>query len=262
MPKVDIPRKLRARSNTSEPTCNDTQAPRRRSKRAISVSATQGDLHIHLDSRSATMSPSEEINSGTTMTPAPSPASPVFSISRESIDLSHGGDPRSKIIHDTGLWEFDRIMKVNKNSCQILWSDSELSGADLFHGILHGRKLLEFVSRCHVQRNGLFLVAWHPTWEPVKDWSKQLEDMSLDSRFMQQQVVGKVNGLAAQCYRPCIVHKSLLKTTFLDAKPILEAVASKRPVLDDEKFGRNNGLLYITWKQRWVDAKKVNQTVE
>jgi hypothetical protein len=182
-----------------------------------------------------------------------SPTATIPPSEASTIDCELG--PGDKTLHDDVLWTFDHIKCIKGDRCQVSWADSILSGKQLSHGVLHGKGLREHAERIEAQRGGLFQVAWHPTWEPVKDWTDHLHDMSHDSRFQRRSETGVVNGFVAQYYPSCIVHQSLLDSTFLGSRLLIDEMASCTPAhLDRDSDGGgdgNSGFLYITWRLHW-----------
>jgi hypothetical protein len=63
----------------------------------------------------------------------------------------------------------------------------------------------------------------------VEDWTDRLDDMSHDPRFQRKVDMDVADGFVAQCYPPCVVHRSLSGSSFLGSKPLIEEMASCKP---------------------------------
>jgi hypothetical protein len=189
------------------------------------------------------------------------PSPPILRLS-EAYTEGRELDPGHKTLHDDNLWTFDRIIRVKGDWCQVSWADNVLSGKELSHGVLHGKGLGEHAKRTKAQSDGLFRVRWDPTWEPVKDWTDRLDDMSHDPRFQRKVDTDIAYGFAAQCYPPCVVHRSLLGSSFLGSKPLIEEMASCKPFHlhhdgDGDGDGGSDGdgdFFYVTWRLHWKEA--------
>jgi hypothetical protein len=217
------------------------------------------DRHDRNLPRLSRLPPSKKIKSGPTaghdsLCSSNLPIPPSSETSPVECEL----EPGHKTLHDDFLWTFDHIKRIKDDRCQISWTDSILSGKQLSHGVLHGKGLREHAECVEAQNNGLFRVTWHPTWEPVKDWIHHLHDMSHDSRFQRKVYTGVVHGFVTECYPPCVVHRSLLSSTFLGSRPLIEEMVSCAPVHphhDGDGDGDGDGdLLEITWRPHWTEA--------
>ena len=191
--------------------------------------------------------------------PSHPPSPPILRLSNAYVDKREL-DPGHKTVHDDNFWTFHQIIRVKGERCQVSWMDNILSGKELSHGVLHGKGLREHAKHIKVLSDGLSQVTWYPTWEPVEDWIDRLGNMSHDPRF-QQKVVKKVaDGFVAQCYSPCVVHRSLLNSSSLGSKPLIEEMASYEPFHthhdgDSDNDGDGDGdLLHITWRLHWKEA--------
>ena len=213
------------------------------------------DRHDRNLTRLSPLPPSKKIKSGPTaghdsLCSSTLPIPPSSETSPVECEL----EPGHKTLHDDNLWTFDHIIRVKGDWCQVSWADNVLSGKELSHGVLHGKGLGEHAKRIKAQSDGFFRVIWNPTWEPVKNWADRLDDMSHDPRFQRKVDTDVAYGFAAQCYPPCVVHRSLLGSSFLESKPLIEEMASCKPFHLQHDGDGHGDFFYVTWRLHWKEA--------
>lgn len=235
MPKVITHRTACAQSIRSRP-------PYRRDTQKSHGLPSDGIQSPSADSDGSVPALSPDRESSRTLSLPPTPFSEVSTVVTDA-------GPDHKAFYDDHFWQFDHIIQVVEDECQVHWSDSALTITDFYSGVLHGKPLEFYAKLVQPDGVGLLRVTWEPTWEPLTDWSKSLSDISYDPRFCSPHVAGQVDGIASMCYPPCIIHSSLLELASLEGSKLSEHVWFRFPFVgNSDGDGDVDGLLYVIWK--------------
>lgn len=175
--------------------------------------------------------------------------------------------PPRHISFDDHEFEFKQIIQVDGDKCQVSWTDTDHSWAELEYGTLGGKPLRHGLEKCKLTPPELrdhpdrpFRITWKPTWEPVETFDHILHDMSNDPRFetfdLSDDEEGQADGEIRTQFRTCTVHESLLDTAMVDGQLLRELVHSETRLqssaanYDDNLAGFSN----VTWGCVWRDS--------
>lgn len=142
-------------------------------------------------------------------------------------------------------FEFDSVIHIDGDQCQVRWADSTIREADLCDRFLHGIPLLEYVSHSQPLGGGLSKVSWSLTWEPV-DILRGYEDVvQRDSQFDYGDVIRQEAGYCLMQWEDSVIHKSTLE--ILRDHPLCQQVRSvSRPLA--------HGYVEVEWQPMWLPA--------
>lgn len=140
-------------------------------------------------------------------------------------------------------FEFEDVIQINGDQCQVRWADSIIRDSDLCSRHLHGRLLLEYVASSVPLGCGVSKVMWELTWEPIDILRGYKDIVQRESQFEFGDVIDEQGGRSLVQWESSVIHESTIRT--LGDHPLLNQVQSL-------SYPSVNGYAVIVWKPMWV----------
>lgn len=176
------------------------------------------------------------------------PNSPSLNSSEASTIFDRSGDdvfarmtPNAKL--EDFEFEFDSVVRIDGEQCQVRWADSIIHDSDLHSRRLHGELLKEYMSSSKSLGSGLSKVTWKMTWEPVDILRSYKDVVQRESQFEFGNVIREKAGNSLVQWDSSVVHESTLET--LHGHPLFNQVQSHSCSLA-------HGYVEVTWRPMWV----------
>jgi hypothetical protein len=158
-----------------------------------------------------------------------------------------GASPNAKL--EQFEFEFENVVQVEGDQCQIRWADSVIRDSDLRRRHLHGKPLLEYMVHAIPLGSGLSKVIWKLTWEPVDDILQFYTDVvQRESHFEFAYVIQEQGEECFVQWDNAVVHTTTLETLCGPLLSCVESILYPRGAL-------KHGHCVIKWKPRWVSAR-------
>ncbi|KAM0715422.1 hypothetical protein Q7P37_008920 [Cladosporium fusiforme] len=142
-------------------------------------------------------------------------------------------------------FEFDSVIHIDGDQCQVRWADSTIREVDLCGRFLHGIPLLEYVSHLQTLGDGLYKVSWNLTWEPVNILQGYEDVVQRDLQFVYGDVIRQEAGYSLVQWEDSVIHKSTLQS--LRGHPLCQQVRSV-------SYPLAHGYVEVGWQPMWVPA--------
>jgi hypothetical protein len=140
-------------------------------------------------------------------------------------------------------FEFDSVVQIDGDQCQVRWADSIIRDRDLYRRCLHGRLLLDYMASSVTLGRGLSKVMWEPTWEPVDILRGYKDVVQRESQFEFGDVIEEQGGNSLVQWESSVIHESTIET--LSDHPLLNQVESL-------SYPLAYGFAVVAWKPMWV----------